>query len=204
MSLVVRRRTPHAIHARRFSGAHYPGSDDSSWMDYCGDRARCRTSDSLPRPTQIGRSRLKANHVKASRAGVRTTCSCALDHYSRRPDLLATLGDRSSGTPEGSPATLDRELSWSAADTSCCLDNVATPFSGQSLSALGLVWSALGSRCTVHEFHGYYRNLAMSSLPNKSLQRAGGRRYLVCKSLVAIDRMPIISPGEPPAAKLSR
>jgi hypothetical protein len=40
--------------------------------------------------------------------------------------------------------------------------------------------------------------------PNKSLQRSGGRWYLVCKSLAVIDKVPVISLGEPPAAELSR
>jgi len=40
--------------------------------------------------------------------------------------------------------------------------------------------------------------------PNKSLLRSGGRWYLVCKSLAVIDKVPVISLGEPPAAELSR
>ena len=40
--------------------------------------------------------------------------------------------------------------------------------------------------------------------PNKSLQRAGGRWHLVCKSLAVIDKVPMISLGEPPGAELSR
>jgi hypothetical protein len=40
--------------------------------------------------------------------------------------------------------------------------------------------------------------------PNKSLQRSGGRWYLLCKSLAVIDKLPMISRGEPPAAVLSR
>jgi hypothetical protein len=40
--------------------------------------------------------------------------------------------------------------------------------------------------------------------PNKSLQRSGGRWYLVCKSLAVIDKVPMIKLGEPPAAELSR
>jgi hypothetical protein len=40
--------------------------------------------------------------------------------------------------------------------------------------------------------------------PNKSLLRSGGRWYLVCKSLAGIDKVPMISLGEPPAAELSR
>ena len=40
--------------------------------------------------------------------------------------------------------------------------------------------------------------------PNKSLLRAGGRWYLVCKSLAGIDKVPMISLGEPPGAELSR
>ncbi|MBK9132079.1 MAG: hypothetical protein IPM20_10665 [Gammaproteobacteria bacterium] len=39
---------------------------------------------------------------------------------------------------------------------------------------------------------------------NKSLQRTGGRWYLVCESLAGIDNVPIISLGEPPAGELSR
>ena len=42
------------------------------------------------------------------------------------------------------------------------------------------------------------------SPPNKSLQRAGGRWSLVCKSLAGIDKVPMISLGEQPAAELSR
>jgi hypothetical protein len=40
--------------------------------------------------------------------------------------------------------------------------------------------------------------------PNKSLQRSGGRWYLVCKSLAVIDKLPMISLGGPPGAELSR
>ena len=40
--------------------------------------------------------------------------------------------------------------------------------------------------------------------PNKSLLRAGGRWYLVCKALAGIDKVPMISLGEPPGAELSR
>jgi len=40
--------------------------------------------------------------------------------------------------------------------------------------------------------------------PNKSLLRAGGRWYLVCKSLAVIDKVPMISLSEPPGAELSR
>jgi hypothetical protein len=39
---------------------------------------------------------------------------------------------------------------------------------------------------------------------NKSLLRAGGRWYLVCKLPAVIDKVPMISLGEPPAAELSR
>jgi hypothetical protein len=40
--------------------------------------------------------------------------------------------------------------------------------------------------------------------PNKSLQRSGGRWYLVCQQLAVIDKVPMISLGEPPGAELSR
>jgi hypothetical protein len=40
--------------------------------------------------------------------------------------------------------------------------------------------------------------------PNKSLLRTGGQWYLVCESLAGIDRLPMISLGEPLAAELSR
>jgi hypothetical protein len=40
--------------------------------------------------------------------------------------------------------------------------------------------------------------------PNKSLQRAGGRWYLVCKALAGIDKVPMINLGEPPDVELSR
>lgn len=40
--------------------------------------------------------------------------------------------------------------------------------------------------------------------PNKSLLRTGGQWYLVCKSLAVIDKLPVISVGEPPDAELSR
>ena len=40
--------------------------------------------------------------------------------------------------------------------------------------------------------------------PNKSLLRSGGRWYLVRKSLVVIDKVPMITLGEPPGAELSR
>ena len=39
--------------------------------------------------------------------------------------------------------------------------------------------------------------------PNKSLQRSGGRWYLVCASMAGIDKVPMISLGEPPGAELS-
>jgi len=39
---------------------------------------------------------------------------------------------------------------------------------------------------------------------NKSLLRAGDRWYLVCTSLAVIDKVPMISTCEPPAAELSR
>jgi hypothetical protein len=39
---------------------------------------------------------------------------------------------------------------------------------------------------------------------NKSLQRSGGQWHLVCKSLAGIDKVPMISLGEPPGAELSR
>ena len=37
-----------------------------------------------------------------------------------------------------------------------------------------------------------------------SLLRSGGLWYLVCKQLAGIDKVPMISLGEPPAAELSR
>jgi len=40
--------------------------------------------------------------------------------------------------------------------------------------------------------------------PNKSLLRAGGQWYLVCESLAGMDKLPMISLGEPPGAELSR
>ena len=40
--------------------------------------------------------------------------------------------------------------------------------------------------------------------PNKSLLRSGGQRYLVCKSLAVIDKVPMFSLSEPPGAELSR
>jgi hypothetical protein len=40
--------------------------------------------------------------------------------------------------------------------------------------------------------------------PNKSLLRAGGQWYLVCEPLAVIDKVPMISLGEPPGAELSR
>jgi hypothetical protein len=40
--------------------------------------------------------------------------------------------------------------------------------------------------------------------PNKSLPRTGGQWYLACKSLDGIDKVPMFSLGEPPAAQLSR
>ena len=40
--------------------------------------------------------------------------------------------------------------------------------------------------------------------PNKSLQRSGGRWYLVCSSQVVMDKLPMLGLGEPPAAELSR
>jgi len=39
---------------------------------------------------------------------------------------------------------------------------------------------------------------------NKSLLRAGGRWYLVCKSPAVIDKVPMTSLSEPPGAELSR
>lgn len=46
--------------------------------------------------------------------------------------------------------------------------------------------------------------MALCPAPNKSLLRSGGRWYLVCKSLAGIDKLPVISLCEPPAAELSR
>jgi hypothetical protein len=40
--------------------------------------------------------------------------------------------------------------------------------------------------------------------PNKSLQRSGGRWYLVCKALAVLDKVPMLGLGEPPGAELSR
>lgn len=40
--------------------------------------------------------------------------------------------------------------------------------------------------------------------PNKSLLRVGGRWYLVCKLLAVVDKVPVLSLGEPPAAELNR
>jgi hypothetical protein len=40
--------------------------------------------------------------------------------------------------------------------------------------------------------------------PNKSLLRSGGQWCLVCVSLAGIDKVPMISLGEPPGAELSR
>jgi hypothetical protein len=40
--------------------------------------------------------------------------------------------------------------------------------------------------------------------PNKSLLRTGGQWYLVCISLAVIDKVPMISLGEPPGAELNR
>jgi len=39
---------------------------------------------------------------------------------------------------------------------------------------------------------------------NKSLQRSGGRCHLVCVAVVVLDKLPVISLGEPPGAELSR
>lgn len=43
-----------------------------------------------------------------------------------------------------------------------------------------------------------------SESPNKSLQRSSGQWYLVRKLLAGIDKVPMISLGEPLAAELSR
>lgn len=40
--------------------------------------------------------------------------------------------------------------------------------------------------------------------PNKSLLRTGGQWYLVCKEEIVMDKLPVISLGEPPGAELSR
>jgi hypothetical protein len=40
--------------------------------------------------------------------------------------------------------------------------------------------------------------------PNKSLLRAGGQWYLVCKPQAVLDKVPTINLGEPPGAELSR
>jgi hypothetical protein len=40
--------------------------------------------------------------------------------------------------------------------------------------------------------------------PNKSLLRTGGQWYLVCKEVVVMDKLPVISLGEPPGAELNR
>jgi len=47
-------------------------------------------------------------------------------------------------------------------------------------------------------------DVVLERSPNKSLLRSGGRWYLVCKSPAVIDKVPVISLGEPPAAELSR
>lgn len=39
---------------------------------------------------------------------------------------------------------------------------------------------------------------------NKLLLRAGGRWYLVCKEVAVMDKVPMITLGEPPGAELSR
>lgn len=39
---------------------------------------------------------------------------------------------------------------------------------------------------------------------NKSLQGAGGRWYLACRSLAVISKVPMMSVGELPATELSR
>jgi hypothetical protein len=39
---------------------------------------------------------------------------------------------------------------------------------------------------------------------NKSLLRAGGLWYSVCKEIVVMDKLPVLSLGEPPGAELSR
>jgi hypothetical protein len=39
---------------------------------------------------------------------------------------------------------------------------------------------------------------------NKSLLRAGGRWHLVCKEVAVMDKLPMISRGEPPGAELNR
>jgi hypothetical protein len=41
-------------------------------------------------------------------------------------------------------------------------------------------------------------------MPNKSLQRSGGRCPLVCSSLVVLDKVPALGRCEPPADELSR
>jgi len=40
--------------------------------------------------------------------------------------------------------------------------------------------------------------------PNKSLQLAGGQWSLVCREVAVMDKLPVISVGEPPGAELSR
>jgi hypothetical protein len=40
--------------------------------------------------------------------------------------------------------------------------------------------------------------------PDKSLLRSNGQWYLVCKSLTAVDKVPMMSLGEPSGAELSR
>lgn len=44
----------------------------------------------------------------------------------------------------------------------------------------------------------------LARAPNKSLLRLGDQWYLVCNVVVGLDRLPMISLGEPPGAELSR
>jgi len=39
---------------------------------------------------------------------------------------------------------------------------------------------------------------------NKSLQRSGGRWYLVCNEVFVMDKLPTLGLGVPPGAELSR
>ena len=50
---------------------------------------------------------------------------------------------------------------------------------------------------------GYFGSISLEA-HNKSLLRSGGQWYLVCNGTIVMDKLLMISLGEPPGAELSR
>ena len=99
-----------------------------------------------------------------------------------------------AGIPNESP--LWRRRSKYPISTRACCENGGV-FTAPPSHTMGL---SLGLTTAILCQHRHSRKES----PNKSLQRSGGQWYLVCKSLAGIDKVPMISLGEPPGAELSR